>query len=77
MEQLLIAERQRIENQRQEVLRLQDEYEKSREVAAKNIDESKQERCEDDVFTDESELFDLYPIYFRSILSTIFIIYNV
>lgn len=38
LEKLLIAERQKIEDQREEVLRLQKEYEKSRETVAKQLD---------------------------------------
>lgn len=39
MEKSLIAERQKIEEQRNEVLRLQTEYEKSRQAVSKNFDE--------------------------------------
>ena len=40
MEKILIEERQKIEDQRQEVLRLQQEYEKSRETGAEILEET-------------------------------------
>ena len=64
MEKVLIAERQQIESQRNEVLRLQTEYEKSREAVSKNLDEDGNMA----EMSDDSESY--FHLVFKILLST-------